>query len=52
MKAARAMSETDIILRLNAYRLQFMTKLKNWPNAGKGWANRIAANLLYGAEDS
>lgn len=50
--AAAKMSESDIILRLLALRLKFMTKLKNWPNAGKGWANRIADNLLYGAEDS
>lgn len=47
-----AMTESDVIMRLNAERLRFMTKLKNWPHAGKGWANRIADNLLYGAEDS
>lgn len=29
-----------------AYRLRFMTALKNWPHAGKGWARRIASNLL------
>ena len=50
--AAGKMSESDIILRLLALRLKFMTKLKNWPSAGRGWANRIADNLLYGAEDS
>lgn len=50
--AASSMEESDIIMRLNAQRLRFMTKLKNWPSAGAGWANRIAANLLYGAEDS
>lgn len=50
--AAAAMSETDTIMRLNAFRLRFMVKLKNWSLAGGGWANRIAQNLLYGAEDS
>lgn len=50
--AADAMSESDTIMRLNAYRLQFMARLSNWPTAGKGWANRIAQNLLYGAVDS
>jgi len=51
-KAAATWSESDIILRLNAERLEFMTKLSNWPNAGRGWARRIAANLRWGAEDS
>lgn len=50
--AAAAMSESDVILRLNGERLEFMTKLKNWPNASWGWARRIADNLLYGAEDA
>lgn len=30
----------------NGQRLQFMTDLPNWPTFGKGWARRIAANLL------
>ena len=51
-KAAAAMSESDQIMRLNAERLDFMTRLKNWPDHGRGWARRIAGNLRYGAEDS
>jgi lysozyme family protein len=50
--AVDLMSESDLILRLNAERLEFMTKLSNWPDAGRGWARRIAGNLRYGAEDS
>jgi len=50
--AADAMSESDQIMRLNAERLDFMRKLKNWPHHGAGWAGRIANNLRYGAEDS
>lgn len=50
--AAAAMSETDTIMRLNAERLDFMTRLKNWPNAGRGWARRIAQDLRYAAVDS
>lgn len=50
--AAAAMSESDQILGLNAERLDFMTRLKNWPTAGRGWARRIAQNLRYGADDS
>jgi len=50
--AVAAMSETDLIMRLNALRLDFMTRLVNWPNASRGWARRIAQNLMYGADDS
>lgn len=50
--AAAAMSETDLIQRLNAERLDFMTRLSTWPAFGRGWARRIAANLRYGAADS
>lgn len=50
--AADAMSESDLIMRLSAERLDFMTRLSNWPHHGRGWARRIAANLRYGAVDS
>lgn len=50
--AADAISESDAIMLLNSERLDFMTRLKNWPDAGKGWARRIAQNLRYAAEDS
>ncbi len=41
----------DLVMNLLAERLEFMTKLSNWPNASRGWARRIAKNLKYGAED-
>ncbi len=50
--AIASMSESDLIMRLNALRLDFMTRLSNWPDASRGWSRRIAQNLLYGAEDS
>lgn len=50
--AAKAMTESDQIMRLNAERLDFMTRLKNWPDASRGWSRRIAENLRYGAIDS
>jgi lysozyme family protein len=50
--AAAAQSETDTILLLNSERLDFMTRLANWPNASRGWARRIAANLKYAAIDA
>lgn len=50
--AADKMDESDMIMLLNAERLDFMTRLKNWDTFSKGWARRIAKNLKYGAEDS
>ena len=32
--------------RFNGHRLRFLTDLKTWPTFGRGWARRIAANLL------
>ena len=50
--AEQLMSESDTIMRLNAERLDYMTRLHNWPHASRGWARRIAQNLRYGAIDS
>jgi len=50
--AADAASESDMIMGVLAERLDFMTRLSNWPDHGKGWARRIAMNLRYGAIDS
>jgi len=41
----------DLVLRFNAERLEFYTKLSTWSTFGKGWARRIAENLRYAAED-
>lgn len=50
--AADQASESDMIMGLNAERLDFMTRLSNWPNASKGWARRVSQNLRYGVQDS
>lgn len=50
--AVKITSETDMLMALNAERLDFMTRLSNWPNASRGWARRIAQNLRYGVEDT
>jgi lysozyme family protein len=50
--AADATSESDQIMLLLAERLDFMSRLKNWADASRGWARRIATNLRYGAIDS
>lgn len=43
--AARA-AGTQLAAHYNGQRLQFMTDLAGWPSFGKGWARRIAGNLL------
>ncbi len=50
--ALAAQPVSDVLMRFLAERLEFMTKLKNWPHHGAGWANRIAGNLRYAAEDN
>lgn len=49
--ALQAMELNDVLMRFASQRLRYMTKLKNWPQHGAGWANRIAAQLYYAAED-
>lgn len=39
----------DLLLRYQAYRLKFFTKLQKWDTFGRGWANRVADNLLRDA---
>lgn len=50
--ALAAQSQSDTVMLYLAERLVFLTGLMNWPNAGRGWARRIAANLRYGALDT
>ena len=46
LQAIQSMPATRFIARFNAYRLIFMTDLDNWPDAGRGWARRVAGQLL------
>lgn len=50
--AAKAMSEADQIMRFNAERIDFYTRLTTFERFGKGWVRRVAANLRYGAIDA
>jgi len=50
--AVAAMSESDVIMRFVAQRLDFWRSLSTWPTFGNGWAGRAAQCLRYGAEDS
>ena len=44
--AIRDLSDAQVMARFNGARLLFMTNLKNWPHHGKGWARRVALNLM------
>ena len=50
--AVAARSESDIIMRFVASRLDFWTSLSTWSAFGRGWARRAASDLRYGSEDS
>jgi lysozyme family protein len=52
-KAALAtFAVNDVLLLLNAARLDYMTRLTVWPEFSRGWARRIAENLRYAAKDN
>lgn len=44
--------ESDVLMRLLAARIRFMTRCSTWQLHGAGWMNRIAGQLDYGAEDT
>lgn len=50
--AVKRADPADLVLLFNAERLEFMTKLSNWPTNSRGWARRIAQNLRYGSQDN
>src|SRR5690606_6640918 len=52
IQAVQAMTATDVLMRFNAQRIRFYTKLSTWADFGKGWMNRVAGNLDYGADDA
>lgn len=44
--AVRVADPQLLAKRFNGHRLRFLTDLKTWDAFGKGWARRVAANLL------
>ena len=46
LKACNSMPSTRLIARFNGARLMFMADLSIWPSFGRGWARRVASNLL------
>lgn len=52
LAAVSKMELNDLLLRFNAFCLEHYTSLSSWPDFGKGWARRVAGNLLYAAVDN
>ena len=52
LSAVNNMDKNDVILRFNAERLEFYTKLRTFGSFGRGWANRVAGNLRWAAKDN
>ena len=46
LQAIQSMHAARLVARFNGHRLQFMSSLPTWPAFGRGWANRIAKNLM------
>ena len=46
LQAVQAMNSARAVARFNGARLAFMADLSTWPAFGRGWAKRIASNLL------
>lgn len=46
LAAVARFNPAALVARYSAVRLKFMTDLSTWPTFGKGWARRIAANLM------
>lgn len=46
LQAIQSVAALRLGVRFNAQRLVFMSSLPNWPAFGRGWANRIASNLM------
>jgi lysozyme family protein len=46
LQAVQSMPVPRLVARFNACRLAFMAELPTWPSFGRGWARRIAQNLM------
>lgn len=52
LKAINSLPENDLLLRFNAERLVFYTKLGTFTSFGKGWIRRVAQNLIHASADN
>lgn len=48
----KGLDVSDVLMLYIAKRLRFMASLSTWKTFGKGWAMRIADNLIYSAKDN
>ena len=46
LMAAQAMDPERLLARFNGHRLDYLNDLPTWPSFGRGWAQRIAVNLM------
>ena len=46
LQAVGVLGGARLAARFNGARLQFMTDLSTWPTFSRGWARRIASNLM------
>lgn len=46
LQAINSMPPSRLVARFNGQRLMFMTNLAAWKDFGKGWARRVAMNLM------
>lgn len=52
MLALRTTLPLELLARFNAARLSFYADLSTFGRFGKGWARRVAENLVYGVRDA
>lgn len=46
LQAAQSMPPLRVLARFNGYRLRLMASAGGWPAYGRGWALRVAGNLI------
>lgn len=46
LMSAQAMDPERLLARFNGHRLDYLNDLPTWPSFGRGWAQRIALNLM------
>lgn len=46
LQAVQAMPAIRLVARFNGARLMFLTEVSTWATYGRGWARRVASNLL------
>lgn len=50
--AINVMPENDVLLRFNAERIRFFTRLSTFNTFGRGWMRRVADNLYHASDDN